>query len=282
MVKRSRPAAALAASLALVVVGLAPACGSQAPDSGQAVVWAVGDGGDGGPSARSLAASIAQAGPDRFLYLGDVYPHGSASDFARNYAPVYGHLDEITEPTVGNHDWGTRRTGYLPYWREARGRQQPYWYSFRLGGWELISLNSEAAHGAGSDQLRWLGRRLRKPGTCRLAYWHRPRFSAGPAHGDAPDLAPLWKSLRGRARVVVNGHEHNLQRFRRRDGLTQYVAGAGGSPGSSLPRDGRLAFGRAAVTGALRIALRPGSAELEFRTAEGRVLDRSRVTCRRR
>jgi hypothetical protein len=60
------------------------------------------------------------------------------------------------------------------------------------------------------------------------------------------------------------------------------VAGAGGSPGSTLPPDKRLAFGRAGVTGGLRIALQPGSAELEFRTAEGRVLDRSRVTCRRR
>jgi hypothetical protein len=65
----------------------------------------VGDGGDGDRSARSLAASIAEAGADRFLYLGDVYPHGTASDFARNYAPVYGDLDPITEPTPGNHDW---------------------------------------------------------------------------------------------------------------------------------------------------------------------------------
>jgi acid phosphatase type 7 len=167
------------------------------------------------------------------------------------------------------------------YWDEAKGRRQPSWYSFRLGGWELISLSSEAAHGTDSDQLGWLRRRLREPGTCRLAFWHRPRFSAGPAHGDAPDVAPLWNSLRGRARVIVNGHEHNLQRFRRRDGLTQYVAGAGGRPGSNLPRDGRLAFGRAGVTGALRIALQPGSAVLEFRNTEGRVLDRSHVTCRR-
>jgi hypothetical protein len=66
---------------------------------------------------------------------------------------------------------------------------------------------------------------LREPGTCRLAFWHQPRFSAGPALGDAPDVAPLWNS---RARVVVNGHEHNLQRFRRRDGLTQYGSPSGG------------------------------------------------------
>jgi hypothetical protein len=78
----------------------------------------------------------------------------------------------------------------------------------------------------------------------------------------------------------VNGHEHN-QRLRRRDGLTQYVAGAGGSDRSGLRRDGRLAFGRGGATGGLRIALEPGRAELEFRTADGRLLDRSRVTCRR-
>lgn len=270
--------------MALVGIGLAPGCSQgqeSKPAKADVVVWAVGDA-HGSASARSLAAHIARDAPDRFLYLGDVYPHGTGRDFADHYAPAYGRLADITEPTPGNHDWRFRRTGYLPYWRKAKGRRQPYWYSFRLGGWELINLNSQAPHGPRSAQLRWLRRRLRDPGTCRLAFWHRPRFTAGPVHGNDPDLAPLWNALRGRARLVLSGHEHNLQRFHRRDGLTQYISGAGGDvPNDQLRPDERLAFGRAGVPGGLRIILRPGRAVLEFRSASGRLLDRGRATCRR-
>jgi len=253
---------------------------AQAPED-RAVVWAVGDGADGSAVARALAARIARERPDRFLYLGDVYPNGTAADFRRNYRPVYGRLNGIAAPTIGNHEWANRRSGYLPYWRRAKGRRQPYWYSFRLAGWEILSLNSQAPHGPDSAQLRWLRARLRAPGTCRLAYWHVPRFSAGTMHGDSPGMAPLWNALRGRARVVVNGHEHNLQRFRLRDGLTQYVSGAGGQVHYRLRRDHRVAFARSGVTGGLRIQLAPGRARLEFRSASGRLLDRSRASCRR-
>jgi hypothetical protein len=126
----------------------------------------------------------------------------------------------------------------------------------------------------------WLKKQLTQPGTCRIAYWHRPRMSAGP-HGDAPDMAPVWNALRSHARLVVGGHDHSLQRFRRRGGLTQLVAGAGGSILYSDHADPRLAFARAGKTGALRILLEPGSATLEFRSVSGRLLDRSRASCRR-
>ena len=89
----------------------------------------------------------------------------------------------------------------------------------------------------------------------------------------------------GAARLVLSGHEHNLQRFHRRDGIIQYVAGAGGSEALPAPRQTpspRQAppFVRSGVTGGLRIKLEPGIARLEFHTAGGRLLDRSRVTCR--
>jgi acid phosphatase type 7 len=277
---------ALALALAALVIA---ACGSdsggsagqaQAP-ADRAVVWAVGDGADGSATARALANRIARDRPDRFLYLGDVYPTGTAADFARNYAAVYGRLNRITSPTTGNHDWGNSRSGYLPYWRRVKGRPQPYWYSLRLAGWEILGLSSEAAHSAGSEQLRWLRSRLRAPGTCRLAFWHRPRFSAGIVHGDAPDVAPFWQALRGHARLVVNGHEHMLQRFRKRAGLTEYVAGAGGAILYGYHPDRRLAFARSALTGALRMVLAPGRARLELRSANGALLDVSRATCRK-
>jgi hypothetical protein len=259
-------------------VAVALALTAAQPDQ-PAVVWAVGDGADGSSIARRLARRIERDRPDAFLYLGDVYPSGTAADFARNYETVYGRLAAITWPTPGNHEWWARDQGYFPYWRR-HGRAKP-WYRFRLGGWELLSLNSEAPHGAGSAQLRWLSRVLDSAdGTCRLAFWHRPRFSADSVHGDEPDVAPLWNALRGHARLVLNGHGHALMRYRRRDGLTEYVAGAGGRVLYSLRPDHRLAFGRSGQTGALRLELRPGTATVEFRAVNGELLDRSRASCR--
>jgi hypothetical protein len=245
-----------------------------------AVVWAVGDGANGSERAKRVARMIARDRPSRFLYLGDVYPNGSAANFRTGYRSVYGRLDRITAPTPGNHEWGQRASGYFPYWRAAKGRPQPPWYRLTLGGWEVLGLNSQAPHGTGSPQLRWLRRAVRSGGTCRLAFWHRPRFSAGRVHGDQPDVAPLWDALRGRARLVINGHEHDMQRFKVRGGLTEYVSGAGGHVRYVLRPDARLGFGRADRDGALRIELSPGLAKLEFRSVDGRVLDRSEARCR--
>jgi acid phosphatase type 7 len=258
---------------------VALAMATSQPDQ-PATVWAVGDGADGSRIARRLARRIDRDRPDAFLYLGDVYPSGTAEDYARNYHTVYGRLAPITWPTPGNHEWWAREQGYYPYWRRHDRPSRP-WYRFSLGGWELISLNSETRHGPGSRQLRWLDRVLDSAdGTCRLAFWHRPRFSADGVHGDAPDVAPLWRALRGHARLVLNGHGHALIRYRRRAGLTQYVAGAGGSNRYALRPDQRTAFARSDKTGALRIELSPGRATLEFRAVDGAVLDRSRATCR--
>lgn len=272
------------ALLLAIVAAIAPQGGGapaeHARQAERAVVWAVGDAAAPLPAARRLATAIRRARPDRFLYLGDVYEYGTAAEFRRNYDPLYGSLASTTEPTPGNHEWANRLSGYYPYWRAKKGRSQPPWSSVQTAGWELLNLNSEAAHGPGSRQLRWLERRLATGGDCRIAFWHRPRFSAGLVHGDAPDTAPLWNALRGRARAVLSGHEHDLQRLRPRGGLTQYVAGAGGRSRYRLTgTDQRLAWGRDDREGALRIVLEPGSATFEFRDAGGRVLDRSSTTC---
>jgi Calcineurin-like phosphoesterase len=251
----------------------------------RALLWAIGDGADGSARSRRLFAQVLRERPDRFLYLGDVYPLGTARDFRRSYHAVYGRLARITDPTPGNHEWGDRRQGYQPYWRRVKGRRQLDWYGYRLAGWEVLNLNSEAPHGPGSRQLRWLRARLRAGpgGDCRLAFWHRPRYSAGLVHADAPDMAPLWDALSGRAWLVLNGHQHSLQRMRRLDGITQYVVGAGGRSLYPLRAgDPRLAFGADDRDGALRIELSPGRATVELRDASGRTLDRSRVRCRRR
>lgn len=256
--------------------------------AGRAVVWAVGDGADGGAAGRAVAARIRAGRVDRFLYLGDVYGpdvggfvrgDGTAADYRNRYAPLYGGLAARTAPTPGNHEWPQRGDGYEPYWRAVMGRIPPAYYRFTIAGWQVLSLNSQAPHDRGSAQLRWLARQVARPGTCRLAFWHRPRFSAG-RHGDQADIAPLWNALRGRAVLVVAGHDHDMQRFRPIDGMTQVVSGAGGHGLYGLHRDPRLAFGDDREYGALRIDLRPGRARLRFVAAGGRVLDSSAVRCR--
>ncbi len=99
-------------------------------------------------------------------------------------------------------------------------------------------------------------------------------------HGDGPDIAPLWNALQGHARLVLNGHGHVMARYKRRGSLTQFLAGTGGSVRYKVLEDPRLAFGRSDMTGALRMTLSPGRAELEFRAANGQRLDRSSATCR--
>lgn len=246
----------------------------------RAVVWAAGDGADGGASARQVTALIAAGRPDKLLYLGDVYETGSRSDFANHYAPTYGRLASLTAPTPGNHDWPQHLQGYDPYWAGTIGRPAPGFYAFRVGGWEILSLNSEGPHAHGTPQDRWLRAQVRAPGTCRLAFWHRPRYSGGVEHGDEPDLQPFWDALRGHATLVVNGHEHDMQRFKPIGGLTELVAGAGGhSHYHVLPHPG-LEFSNASNDGALRLELSPGSARWAFVAVGGRVLDSGSVGCR--
>jgi acid phosphatase type 7 len=293
-IRRARKPAARLVAVLTAAVGLA-ACGSgdggtvtdaarstfvPAAHPKHAVVWAVGDGATGGDEARAVADRIAAGRVDRLLYLGDVYEKGSRRDFAENYATTYGRLAGKTAPTPGNHEWENRDSGYRPYWRAERGKEPPDWYSFRAGGWTILSLNSEAPNDPDSPQERWLRAQVRRPGTCRIAFWHRPRHSAGTIHGDDADMQPFWDALRGRAAIVIGGHEHDMQRFRPVDGITEFVSGAGGRVLYSLARDPRLAFGDDRRFGALRLDLRPGIARHAFVSARGDVLDRGTVRCR--
>jgi hypothetical protein len=287
--RRAAPALVAVAALTTAACGAGadasgPATGGTrfAPSSAKrhAIVWAVGDGANGSAAGRAVEHEIAAGRVDRLLYLGDVYEHGTRAQFAKDYATTYGPLAPRTAPTPGNHDWPNHTTGYDPYWRKALHRRTPAWYAFRLAGWQVLSLNSEAPHGRGSPQERWLRARLKGSSTCRIAFWHRPRFSDGTHHGNQPDMAPLWDDLRGHATIALAGHEHDMQRFEPIDGITEFVSGAGGDGHYSIKRSGRLAFGNAGDYGALRLALRPGAATYAFVTTRGRVLDSGTLRCR--
>ena len=102
----------------IAAAALAMTAGGAGQPEPRAVVWAVGDGADGSAPARRLARMIERDEPDAVLYLGDVYPSGTAEDYERNFEPVYGRLASIMWPTAGNHEWGNREVGYYPYWRQ--------------------------------------------------------------------------------------------------------------------------------------------------------------------
>ncbi|MFL5895991.1 MAG: metallophosphoesterase family protein [Thermoleophilaceae bacterium] len=243
---------------------------------GSARIWAIGDSAGGG-AAGSVARLIARGRPDRVLYLGDLYPAGSAETFRTSFARVYGALAPRIAPTPGNHDWPLHRTGYDPYWRRIHGRAPPQWYSFTAGGWRVIELNSET--GSRSAQLAWLRGQLRRRGDCRLVFWHRPRYSAG-VHGDNADMDPYWRALEGHARLVVSGHDHDMQRFYRRSGLIQLVSGAGGKSHYAINHQrGYLAFTDDRHWGALRIDLQRGRARMAFVATSGHVLDTHTAAC---
>jgi len=285
------PAALALAAVAMLGCGAGPAPVKASPDragtfptpprTSSATVWAVGDGADGSRGARTVARLIARGRPARLLYLGDVYETGSAADFRDHYDPVYGALRGRTLPTPGNHEWPGRPEGYDRYWASVTGRRPPSFYAVRVAGWTILSLNSEEPLGRGSRQGRWLERQLATPGTCRMAFWHRPRFSAG-LHGDQPDVEPLWSAVRGRAALVLNGHDHDMQQMRARSGITALIAGAGGHGRYPVARgDPRLVWSNASTYGALKLRLAPGRAGFAFVSADGTVLHRGSASCKR-
>ena len=249
----------------------------------RSVLWAVGDGATTGLAGEPVASLISSRRVDRFLYLGDVYETGTAGEFAANYAPVFGRFDGRAAPTLGNHEWANRATGYDPYWHDAKGRPTPEWYWFAASGWQLISLDSNASLDAGSDQLRWLRHLLdRTPryGRCRIAFEHHPRYSGG-LHGDDAALEPAWEALARRARLLLSGHDHDMQRFEPVDGIVQVVAGSGGRDLYSVDRGTPgLRFADDTQHGALKLVLTPQRAVGRFVAADGTVLDTFSVPCR--
>lgn len=247
------------------------------------VVWAIGDGADGGADSRAVASMVGAQHVDRLLYLGDVYETGTASEFQSNYDSAYHRFNRITVPTIGNHEWPNIATGYVPYWTAVRGTPPPLWYATAASGWQLISLNSNVP--TSQVQLDWLRTEIQRTpryGTCRLAFMHHPVFSAG-LHGDLSALQSAFGELRGHAAIVLAGHDHDMQRFKPVGGITQYVDGAGGRELYPVNRgDSRLAFADDTHHGALRINLRPGRAVLTFVAESGATLDSSVVNCRQR
>lgn len=264
---------------------VAPETGALRPPHGEwipsvpgrsAEVWAVGDANP--PRSAGVARLIRQADPDRILYLGDVYPRGSRDDF-RRWAKPFGRLVRRMAPTPGNHDWPEAREGYEPFWEKVTGETPPTYYTFRAGGWEILSVNAE--HPERRAVKNWLGERVLSGGDCRIAFWHRPRYSAGFHDGGNRQVKEYWEALQGHTRMIVTGHDHNMQRMRARDGIVEFVAGAGGRRLYPVDEsDRRLAVSNDTRYGALHLALSPGRARWRFVAVGGGVLASGLVRCR--
>lgn len=214
------------------------------------------------------AAILDQLAPAAILTTGDnAYPDGKIGEFTAYYDPTWGRHKSITRPTPGNHEYhDPNAAGYFQYFGGAAGDPGRGYYSFDLGSWHLIALNSEVAHDAGSEQVSWLRADLAattKP--CILAYWHKPRFTAG-RYSDFTSYTPFWQALYdARADVVLAGHDHNYQRYDRLDpsgqadaarGLRQFVVGTGGRSHYTLAPDSRRAAGSTGIYGVLELTLR--------------------------
>jgi hypothetical protein len=238
----------LIVSLILAALILAPALPSSARPSEtekEAVLIGAGDIADcsdlGGAEAT---AKLLEANPGTVMALGDLaYPNGTAEDF-KCYDKTWGRVKNRTRPAVGNHEFhSTGASYYFQYFGATAGDPKTGYYSYELGSWHIVVLNSECAEvggcGAGSPEEKWLRADLAThPAGCTLAYFHKPRFSSGLNHGNDPEIGAFWQALYDfNAELILNGHDHDYERFAPQDpngaadpkrGIREFVVGTGG------------------------------------------------------
>jgi hypothetical protein len=189
-------------------------------------------------------AKLLEANPGTVMALGDLaYPNGTAEDF-KCYDKTWGRVKNRTRPAVGNHEFHSAAAAYyFQYFGVAAGDPRTGYYSYDLGSWHIVVLNSECEDvggcGAGSPEEKWLRADLSAhPVGCTLAYFHKPRFSSGLNHGNDPEVGAFWQALYDfNAELIVNGHDHDYERFAPQDpngnsdpkrGIREFVVGTGG------------------------------------------------------
>jgi acid phosphatase type 7 len=247
---------------------------------------------------------LVNTGLSAVLVLGDAqYDTGKLSSFRGSYDRSWGRLKQITRPAPGNHEYNTSgAAGYFDYFNMPgsftgpAGDRDKGFYSFDVGAWHLIALNSSdhcvfVACVSGSPQERWLRADLAAhPASCTLAYWHHPRFNSG-HDGNATFMQPLFKVLHAAGvDVVLGGHAHNYERFALQDpngkldrarGVRQFVVGTGGAFYTSVGTPKPNSQVRQANTyGVLLMTLHPTSYDWQFVSAASRrVTDSGTQSC---
>ncbi len=236
---------------------------------------------------------LVNAGLAAVLALGDnQYECGGYQAFVQSYDLSWGRVKSITHPVVGNHEYlssgGTNCTngdaaGYFQYFGAAAGSPTQGYYSFNIGNWHLIALNSNCSNvggcGSTSPQGKWLVSDLAAhPNMCTLAYWHIPLFSSGGYTANNSQF--FWQALyNAHADVILNGHAHVYERFALQSpqgvadpalGIREFIVGTGGSNHTSIT----TTTANSEVTndtafGVLKLTLHPASYDWQFVPASG-------------
>jgi hypothetical protein len=276
---------------------IASASGSAVPSTpGDPVLVGAGDIADCALDSGAATAALLDTIDGTVFTAGDnAYPDGSATQFDDCYAPTWGRHLERTKPVAGNHDWLTKGlAGYRAYFGDKAGPADASWYSFDLGAWHVIVLDSDCVFVGGclpgSPQGTWLDADLKaSTAGCTMAIWHHPRFSSG-VHGNDASVWPFWDALyRAKADVVVNGHDHDYERFGPQDpagrednagGIREFVVGTGGAGLRDFPTVAAHSEIRIASTfGVIRFILHRTSYEWSFIATSGAVADSGSGPC---
>jgi hypothetical protein len=247
------------------------------PPSGDPVIAVAGDICGSSPSCAPTAALLGQINPDRVLTVGDMaYNDGSLSQFMSYYDPYWGAYKAKTSPSPGNHEFHTANAqGYRDYFG---ARAPALTYSYNLGAWHIVSL---AGGGVSvSTQNAWLQADLAaNPSQCLMAYWHEPKFSNGSVHGNSSSYDALWTTLYAAgADVILNGHDHNYQRFAKlnpagvpdANGIREFIVGTGGWGHYGFTSSTPVPEVRNGDTyGVMKMTLRTGSYDWQFLPVAG-------------
>ena len=280
------------------------------PSTGDPVIAAAGDiacdpasssfngglGTSGSCRERYTSDQLVNAGLAAVLTLGDnQYEVGSLAQYQGSYNLSWGRVKSITRPAVGNHEYLTAgATGYFQYFGAAAGDPAKGYYSYDIGAWHLIALNSNCSPaggcGIGSPQERWLQADLAAHQTrCTLAYWHHPRWSSG-QHGSMTAYDGFWRTLHtAGADIVLNGHDHVYERFGPQDpggqadaarGIREFVVGTGGKNHTSFVSvQPNSEFRNSTDYGVIKLTLHSASYDWAFVSDRGVTLDSGSGTC---
>jgi acid phosphatase type 7 len=257
------------------------------PSSADPVLIGAGDIASCNSTGDEATAALLDGIAGTVITLGDnVYDSGTPAEFTNCYDPSWGRAKARTRPAVGNHEYGTSgAAGYFGYFGAAAGDSRTGYYSYDLGTWHIIVINSNCSKvggcQAGSSQEQWLRADLAAhSASCTLAYWHHPRFSSG-EHGSATALQPIWQALYdANADVVLNGHDHNYERFAPQNpsgtldkarGIRQFIVGTGGKNHYQItaPITNSEVYNNATF-GVLKLTLHPTSYDWEFIAEAGK------------
>jgi hypothetical protein len=239
---------------------------------------------------RYTSDLLFNGGYSAVLNLGDnQYYCGAYGEFTQSYDPSWGRVKSITHPSVGNHEYLTSgatgcdssnagAAGYFRYFGSAAGQSGQGWYSYNIGSWHLIALNSNCGDAggcsSGSPQYTWLQNDLNaNTNKCVLAYWHIPLFSSGGRA--ASNTQSFWNLLyNANADVILGAHDHIYERFAPQNasgaadpsrGIREFLVGTGGANHTSIATVAANSEVRDTTTfGILKLTLHASSYDWQF------------------